>query len=349
MTMDQILAADPGGMYNRLASFPSQVRDAVAIAGSTPIRLRAKGIEQIVLCGLGGSAIGGDLLRSYLADQLRIPFLVNRSYVLPRFVGLKTLVIVSSYSGSTEESVACYREAVKRRAKILCITSGGTVERMARKYKHPVIMVPGGLPPRSALGYSFFPLLITLSKAGFVPDPSRAVRETISVLETLTDEYRNPDNADNAPLRLAEQARERICVVYTAAERFDSVGTRWRGQISENAKSLVFGNVVPEMNHNELVGWKVLKEPMQAMQVFFLRDAGDHPRVARRLDITRRLVGDHTSHIAEVWSRGKSPLARMFSLISLGDWLSLYLAILHGEDPTPVDVITYLKTELGKL
>jgi glucose/mannose-6-phosphate isomerase len=349
MTSDELRAVDRSGMHDRLMHFPDQVREAVAIGRGASFPWKARGTDAIVLCGLGGSAIAGDLLRSYLAADLAVPFLVNRTYTLPAFVGPRTLVIISSYSGNTEETNAAQREALRRRARILCITSGGSTAALARKRRTPLILVPGGSPPRAALGYAFFPLFIALSSMGFISDRRRDIAETIRQLEERAAEYGDPSRATNAALLLARQFQGRIGVIYSSAERFDSVNTRWRGQIAENAKTLVFGNVLPEMNHNELVGWKVLREQMREIQVLFLRDKGDHPRVQARMEITRGVIGTHTPHVAECWSRGTSLLARMFSLIVLGDWVSYYLAILHGEDPTPVEVIDRLKRELANL
>jgi len=345
MTIDEIRALDPAGMYGLLRNFPAQIREAVKIGNAARLPLSAGGIRNIVLSGLGGSAIGGDLLRTYLADDLKVPFVVNRMYTLPAFVGPGTLVIISSYSGNTEETNAAHREALKRKAKILCITSGGRTAKLAGK--GPVIHVPGGLPPRAALGYSFFPLLISLAKAGFITDRGRAIRETIGLLEERARVYAEPDAANNPALHLAGQLRGRIGVIYSGAERFDSVNTRWRGQIAENGKALAFGHVIPEMNHNELVGWKALREPMREMQVFILRDKDDHRRVRIRMDITKQVLGEYTPRVTEVWSEGSSLLARMFSLVYLGDWMSFYLAMLHGIDPTPVAVIDRLKKELA--
>ena len=349
MTLEHLRTIDRSGMIDRLTSFPAQIREGVGIGRSASIPLRARGIDAIVLCGLGGSAIAGDLLRSFLGEELKVPFVVNRTYTLPAFVGPRTLVIVSSYSGNTEETVAAHREALRRRAKILCITSGGATAARAKRTKSPLISVPGGSPPRAALGYAFFPLLIAISRMGFVRDRSRDIAETIALVEARSAEYADPESASNPALVLAGQLRGRIGVIYSSADHFDSVNTRWRGQIAENAKSLVFGHVIPEMNHNELVGWKVLREQMHEIQVLFLRDKGDHPRVRVRMDITKEVIGAYTPRIAEVWSEGTSLLARMFSLITLGDWVSLYLAVLHGEDPTPVEVIDRLKRELGNL
>lgn len=349
MTFEEIFAIDKSNMYNLIKKFPEQVEEAVRIGNTSKVKLNVRGIETIVLSGLGGSAIGGDLLKSYLASELKIPFIVNRHYTLPGFVGRKSLVIISGYSGNTEETTAAFKEATKRRAKILCISSGGKVEKTARKKRIPSIRIPGGLQPRAALGYSFFPLLVILARLGFIKSKTREINETIALLNEKSDEYGSPDPASNKAFQLAENLRGRIGVIYSSTERFDAVATRWRGQIAENGKSLMFGHVLPEMNHNELVGWKTLIEQMREMQVIFLRDKNDHPRVKVRMDITKRVLAEHTAHIAEVWSEGTSPLARMFSLVHLGDWVSFYLAILQGIDPTPVKVIDYLKDELSKV
>ncbi len=349
MTFEEIFAIDTSNMYGLLKKFPAQVREAVSLGASPAPRWNVRDIRQIVLCGLGGSAIGGDLLKSYLAGEVRIPFLVNRNYSLPRFVGPKTLVIVSSYSGNTEETIASHQEALRRKARILCITSGGKTGKLARAHRTPLIVIPPGLPPRAALGYSFFPLLVALGKLGFTGNKAREIRETIALLEEKASAYGTPDPATNRAFQLAELLHHRLGVVYSSTDRFDAVATRWRGQMAENGKSLLFGHVLPEMNHNELVGWNVLRDQMKEMQVFFLRDKGDHRRIALRMDLTGGILAQYTPHITELRSEGDSLLARMFSLIALGDWTSFYLAILNGQDPTPVKVIDYLKAELAKV
>jgi glucose/mannose-6-phosphate isomerase len=349
LTAELLRSIDPSGMYERLRAFPDQVREAVAIGGTAPLRLSVRGIRNIVVCGLGGSAIGGDLLRSYLAGEFPLPFIVNRTYTLPRFVGPDSLVIVSSYSGNTEETNAAHREAIRRKARILCITSGGATAALARRRRTPVILIPGGSPPRAALAYSFFPLLVALARLGLATPRERDIRETVGMLDRLRDRYSRFEEEANPALRLARLLQNRISVIYSSTERFDAVNTRWRGQIAENGKALSFGHVLPEMNHNELVGWKALQEQMRDIQVLVLRDRGDHPRVSVRMNITEDVLRQYTPHLTEVWSEGTSLLARIFSLVSLGDWVSLYLAILHREDPTPVAVIDHLKEELGKV
>lgn len=349
MNLEAIRQIDPAGMYDLIKNFPLQVAEAITIGKTARVGLNVRGIEQIVLCGLGGSAIGGDLLRSYLADELTIPFIVHRGYTLPKYVGRKTLVIISSYSGNTEETNACHKEAMRRKARIVCISSGGLVEAMARKAKQPHIKVPGGPSPRAALGYSFFPLLIMLSRLKLIKAKNRDIQETLTLLKRKSEEYSDPTSATNYALQLARQLQGRIGIIYSASERFDAVNTRWRGQIAENAKSLAFGHVLPEMNHNELVGWNVLREQMAELQVLFLRDRNDHKRVQIRMEITKRIINEHTARITEVWSEGTTLLARMFSLVYLGDWVSFHLAILNKVDPMPVHVIDYLKSELSKV
>jgi glucose/mannose-6-phosphate isomerase len=347
MTFEEIYSIDAANMYKAIREFPGQVRDAVTLATSTRLRVSADRVDTIVLTGLGGSAIGGDMLRCYLADELKVPFMVNRHYTLPAFVGTRSLVLVSSYSGNTEETIAAHKEARKRHAKIVCISSNGTTERLARKTKTPLVTIPGGLQPRAALGYSFFPLLIVLSRLGFIKSKARAIAETISLLDAKATEYGTPDPSTNRALQIAKSLHGRLGVFYSATGLLDAVNTRWRSQVAENGKSLAFGHLLPEMNHNELVGWKVLRDQMREMLVVFLRDKGDYPSVQMRLDLTKGIIAEYTPHIVEVWSEGVSPLARMFSLVYLGDWVSYYLAILNHEDPTPVKVIDYLKSELA--
>lgn len=349
MTKDDIQRRDPKGMYAWMRDFPFQVEDAVRIGSTAPVKLPVKGVQNIVLTGLGGSAIGGDLLRSYLVNDLAVPFVINRHYLLPRFVTSKSLVVVSSYSGNTEETISAHRDAVKRKAKVLCISTNGETERLAQKYRHPLITIPGGLSPRAALGYSFFPLLVILGRLGLIKPKTKEIKETIELLTRRAPILADPASESNGAYRLAQQLRGKLPIVYSPNEHFDSVNIRWRGQLAENAKQLSFGNVLPEMNHNELVGWKVQKDLMKEMEVIFLRDKGTHKRVAIREDITRQIVSGYASNVTEVWSEGTSLLTRMFSLIQFGDWVSLYLAVLNDEDPTPVDVIDYLKGELAKV
>lgn len=348
MTAEEIRQYDTHDMRRLLLDFPRQIEDAIRVGKQAKLSVRSKPIRNIVVTGLGGSAIGGDLLRSFLAGELKIPLLVNRHYFLPEFVNANSLVVVSSYSGNTEETIAAHEDARKRRAQVLCISSGGATERLAQKYRHSLIRIPKGFPPRAALGYSFFPLLVALSRLRLIRSKDRQIKETLALLQARKEGYSSLDAQANRALALADHLREKIPVIYSPAEWYDSVNLRWRGQLAENAKVLAFGHVVPEMNHNELVGWKVLKRHMKEMVVILLRDASMHPRVSVRMNIMKNIIGDYASGILEVQSEGTSLLARMFSLVYLGDWVSFYLAIHNRVDPTPVEVIDYLKNELAK-
>jgi glucose/mannose-6-phosphate isomerase len=349
LTESVVRQLDGSNMRQLLEGFPEQIGDAVKIGKSVKLSLDGSRISQIVVSGLGGSAIGGDLLRTYLAKELAIPILVNRHYFLPRFVSRDSLVVISSYSGNTEETITAHRNAMNRGAQLLCITSNGKIQRIAIEHGHDLISIPKGLPPRAAVGYSFFPILMSLIRLRLVRGKANDIRETLSVLRRKRPQYRSLNPSSNEALRIALLLKGRLPVIYSATEYLDSVNLRWRTQLAENAKVLAFGNVVPEMNHNELVGWNVLKGLMKQMAVVFLRDMGEHRRVRARIGLTKEIVGRYTQHVAEVKSGGRSRLARMFSLVYLGDWVSYYLALLNGEDPTPVRVIEDLKAKLAKV
>lgn len=345
VTINDIRSLDPSGMMGAIRSFPQHIEHAMQIGASQELRIRTGGIRAIVMTGLGGSAIGGDLLRCVLADELSVPFIVNRSYTLPAFVDQSTLVVVSSYSGNTEETIAAYREALRRKARVLAITSGGSIAALARRHRDPCIAIPGGFHPRAALAYSFFPVLVVLSRLRLVRPKTRAIRETIAVLSDMSARLSDASSPDNRALALASAMRGTIPIIYSSAH-LEAVNLRWRGQISENAKQLAYGNVLPEMNHNEIVGWKGLPEVLKTLSVVFLTDRETHPRVRSRESLTREVLQGRASSVSVVESVGRSRLARTFSLVHMGDWVSLYLAILNREDPSPVAVIDALKEKL---
>jgi glucose/mannose-6-phosphate isomerase len=347
MTETTVQRYDLSNMRTLLMDFPQQIDDAVRIGKSARIQMKQSSIKNIIVTGLGGSAIGGDILRSYVSNELAIPFIINRNYTLPEFVDKESLVIVSSYSGSTEETIAAHLDAKKRKAAVICISTGGETERLARKFKQPFIKIPKGYPPRAALGYSFFVPLVVLAKMKLLRPQEKEINETIRLMKKKAVVYTSL-NAHNPAYELAKQLYNKLPIIYSPSDALDAVNVRWRGQLAENAKVLAFGHVLPEMNHNELVGWKVLQRHMHDMAVVFLRDKGEHPRVQMRMQITKSIVSEFASRVVEASSEGNSLLARIFSLVQLGDWTSYYLALLNGIDPTPVRIIDYLKWELGK-
>lgn len=349
LTDTLINSIDKQGMRTLLRGFYRQVEEAIEIKKTFPKLFSHSQISSIVVTGLGGSAIGGDLVRSYLADELKIPFFINRNYTLPKYVCSETLVVVSSYSGNTEETVESYKEAKKRKAKIVCITSGGIISEMANKFKDPLILIPGGLPPRAALGYSFFPLLFALEKIGFITVKRKDVIETISLLKSLSNDYGNITSTENDAIQLAVMMKNSLPVIYSSSEKLDTVNLRWRSQINENSKMMAYGHTFPELNHNEIVGWEALQAITSNANIFILRDDEDHARIQLRMDITQDILSPFAGLVTDIFTNGDSLLARMFSLIHLGDWISFYLAMIHKIDPTPVSKIDFLKSELAKV
>jgi glucose/mannose-6-phosphate isomerase len=345
---ESIARFDPEDMFRCISDFPAQIEEAVQIGWQAQLGTLKAPFSSVVVTGMGGSAIGGDLLRSYLSQEVDVPFLVSRSYLLPGFIGKSTLVVVSSYSGNTEETLSAYQCARKKHSRILCVTAGGRVLRLAEKNGHSVIRVVPGLQPRAALGYSFFPLLVSLTRIGLIKNKDRDISETIDRLWILSRQLRNYRSPRNKAVRIARALHGKLPVIYSSVDYFDAVNVRWRGQISENAKQLAYGHVLPEMNHNEIVGWNVDHALMKRTVAVFLKDRGVQERVRLREEITRSIVRRHAADALEVWSEGTSLLARIFSLVYLGDWVSYYLAILNKRNPTPVKVIEELKARLSK-
>jgi glucose/mannose-6-phosphate isomerase len=338
---------DPNSMKSLLESLPEQIRDAAKSAREAAIPV-SREIRTLVITGLGGSAIGGDLIRSIAGPRLKVPLIVNRDYELPKFADPTSFVVACSYSGNTEETLSAYQEARRVGACILCITSGGQLGAAAKRDLVPVLSLPAGLPPRAALGYSLITLLFALQSVGIIPDMTESANEAAALLSKLKLRYgtRNPE-AVNPAKSLARSLWGKVIAIYGSSGIMDTVAYRWRTQIAENAKNLAFHHALPEMNHNELVGWLHPEETLRRVGVVFLRDRGDHPQVQRRFDLSRELIEKKAGVVHEAWSEGRSLLARVMSLVYIGDFVSLYLAYLNGSDPTPVKVIDYFKTRLS--
>jgi len=348
--LEKIKKIDQGGMYDFIYEFPSQFEDALKLTKETKLPdWSTSRIKNIVVAGLGGSAIGGDLVRSYLAERLDIPFFICRNYTFPNFVDSSSLVFVSSYSGNTEETLSAFEDASRRKAKIICITSNGKVEEISSKKKIPCVHLPKGFQPRAALGYSFVPILTMLERLGFVQGEEDNIKKTKEFLISNRTKYLIEVNTEkNEAKKLATKLHRRLPIIYASCDHFDAISTRWKGQFCENAKMLAFNNVFPEFNHNELVGWKVLSDYGDDLIVVILKDKEDHPRIQKRMEIVKGIIEKQKVEVIEIQSCGENLLSRMFSLIQLGDFTSFYLAILNEEDPTPVKVIDYLKNELAK-
>lgn len=343
-----IKAGDPANMLGALGELANQCRQAVSLARGVDIDT-GRSFRNVLVTGLGGSAIGGDFLRVYAAKRCPVPVAVNRDYSLPAYVNEDTLIFATSYSGNTEETLSAYREARSKKAYVVVITSGGQLGESARQDNVPFVSIPGGLQPRAATGYLFLPTLVVMEKLGLMSGVSGDFDDLFAALE----DYRNkigPENSVevNPAKQMAQRFFGKIPVIWGAFGTTETVAMRWKGQINENSKAPAYFNVFPELNHNEIVGTEFTEDILNNLQLVFLRDEEDHPRVEKRFKITREIIGDRVGGITEVWGSGKSSLARMFTLTCLGDYTSVYLALLYGVDPSPVELITLLKNRLAE-
>jgi len=343
-----MMERDPAGMHAHMQSFPNHLLQALEIATSAPLSAKGEAVSSVVVLGMGGSAIGGDLVSGLVDEELSVPFRVVRGYKLPGFVGRDTLVLVSSYSGNTEETLSAYAQASERGGRIVCSTSNGEVARLASERGHDVITIPGGLPPRAALAFSLVPTLVVLWRLGLAADPRADVDEAVGIARQNVDRYGLGVAPDaNDAKEIAVWLHHHIPVVYGSVPRMSVVATRWGGQFSENSKTIAHVNELPEMNHNEIVGWSGPEPLGGKAAVVFLRDTEDGERVSRRFDITKSEVLASGAVARDVESVGTSRLARLLSVVGLGDFVSLYLAYLRGVDPTPVAPIDRLKHGLS--
>ena len=344
--LSELKKRDRGDMLGVLARFDQLMATALDRAAEVEVA-RRDDVEAVVLLGLGGSAIGGDLVRAYLGRDLKVPFEVVRGYTIPGWVGRRTLALVSSYSGNTEETLAALQSVRSSGATIVCMTSGGELEKTATRDGQTCFLFPEGLPPRAALPYSFAALLRTLAGAGLISDRSSELRDSLAWVRQRLEVYgpQNPTR-DNPAKTLATRLVGKIPVIYGSAGRLIHVARRWAAQISENAKELAYFSELPEMNHNEIVGWQHPAEILRRLIPVFLRDQQDHPRVQIRHEITREFLGSRTEPVLEYWSAGELWMERLWTLVLLGDFASVYLALLNREDPTPVETIESLKVRL---
>lgn len=331
-------------MIALITRFPRMCEEAWNLAPLGTVTARP---QAVVALGMGGSGIGGDLLRSVLFDEATVPVASVKEYRAPSWVGSQTLVFACSYSGETEETLAAYDEAVQREAACVVITSGGELLRRAQARRQAAVVIPKGLPPRAALPYLFLPMLAVLGRIGVVRSFDPELREAVQVLQRVTAEH-GPDRPDSPARHLAEELQERIPVMYSAVPFLEPAAERWKDQFNENAKTFAVWNTFPELNHNETVGWGLNPALARLLHVIVLRDAVEPPRLALRASITRDLALSRAGGIDEVRAIGTGKLARLLSAILIGDFVSWYLALLRGVDPTPVAVIDELKKRLAK-
>jgi glucose/mannose-6-phosphate isomerase len=306
--------------------------------------VKKKGINSVVITGMGGSAISADLFISFFKGELEIPFMVNRSYNLPDFVNKNTLLIVSSYSGNTEETISVFRSALKAKCRIVCITTGGKIESIAAKNRIPVVKILSGYQPRYALGLSFFSLLKVLGKIKIINIKTSLVN---SIIELYKKKARLYSKEKNPALGYAKEILGYIPVIYSAEGYTSSVGYRLKSQFNENSKLLAFHNIFPEMNHNEIVGWESFDEKQFRAKIINIIDKQYPSRIKRRIDVMSQLFSDNKVDVINLESGEKSFKVRLMDLIYLCDWITYYTAVLRGYDPSEIRNIDLLKEKLS--
>ena len=327
-------------MEQLIADFSKQLEKAIEIGRATKLNFGGKVFSNVVVSGLGGSGIGGTIVAEIVSDEATAPILVNKDYFLPAFVNENTLVIISSYSGNTEETVNAMQQALDKNATVACISSGGKVIEVAKEKSLQHIIIPGGMPPRSCLGYSLTQLFFVLNSAGIISNRfEKELEKSVALLN------KEEERIKKIALRVAKKFYKKTPVIYSAAG-FEGVSVRFRQQINENSKMLCWHNVIPEMNHNELVGWV---DKNKKLGVVILRNTSDYSRTQNRIESNKEVIAGCTSTIIELFSKGKSKLEESFYLIHLGDWVSLYMAQLRNVDATEVNVIDRLKGALAKI
>lgn len=339
---------DPDNMLSHITGMPKQCHDAWVNVQSLELPPPYRRVNKLVILGMGGSAIGGDLLRTLVESECALPIVINRDYLVPAFVNAETLVIASSYSGNTEETLAAFEEARKRDAALLAITTDGKLAQQAREWGIPLLTFSYKSQPRAALGYSLVSLIGILQKLDFIGDKTNDLAEAIAVMEAWQGEIRETvPLVQNPAKQLAVRLYGHLPIVYGAGYLAE-VARRWKTQFNENAKAWSFFEQLPELNHNAVLGYQFPPDLAKKIVVVMLTSSLDHPRNQVRFQVTQEILTKQGVAWEVVSARGKSPLAQMLSAVHFGDYVSYYLALLYKVDPSPVPVINYLKERLAQ-
>jgi glucose/mannose-6-phosphate isomerase len=339
---------DPSGMLQHLHEFPKQCQLTWRNALKFDLPREYARVDKAIILGMGGSAIGGELLRRLTLLEHRLPTWVHRGYDSPPFLNKNTLLIASSYSGNTEETLSSFAESLKIPCKKLALTRGGKLKELAEKEGIPIFLIDYQAPPRAAFPHSFISLLGIFHKLGLLEDKSADLEEAMQVLNRLSTELaESTPLASNPAKQLATKLSGKLAVIYGAGI-LSEVVQRWKTQLNENSKAWAFYEVFPELNHNAVVGYQFPPEMSERILVVLLHSSLLHPRISIRYRLTVEILTKAGVSYELVEAMGESPLAQMMSLVLLGDYVSFYLATLNSIDPTPVASIDYLKSRLAE-
>ncbi len=327
-------------MNDYINDFTNHLRDAIEIGENSDLKNSEKRIDNILICGLGGSGIGGTIVNDIVSSKSKVPITSTKDYSIPNFVNNHTLVVANSYSGNTEETIYALEKCQSRNAEVCIITSGGKLKSIAEENNYNHIIIPKGHPPRAMFGYAFTELFYVLNHYKIIDDSFKSdFEKSISLLDS------EKEDIQKQAMDLAKKMFGQTPVIYVA-QGFEGVAVRFRQQINENSKMLCWHHVVPEMNHNELLGWRT---NVNNLAVVYFRNKIDYERNQIRMDINKKVISKFTENITEIWSKGESVIENTFYHINLGDWVSWYLSEMNNVDAIEIDVINFLKGELAKV
>ena len=324
-------------MKEYIDDFINHLKESVKI-GEITSKQKDKKINNVIIFGLGGSGIGATIIQNLFEPLARVPIVVSKDYKAPNFIDKNTLCIISSYSGNTEETLHALKECEIKESMIHIITSGGELNKISIEKKYHHVVIPAGHPPRAMFGYSFTQLFYVLYNYGIITDEFK--KDFKRSIDLLSQEK---DNIKTLAKKLANNLYQNTPVIYVD-QSFEGIAVRFRQQINENSKMLCWHHVIPEMNHNELLGWRTNTEKLA---VVYLRNKLDFHKNQKRIDINKKIISKYTNNITEVWSKGETLIENTLYHIHLGDWTSWYLSVMNKVDAIEIDVIDYLKQKMS--
>ena len=348
--LEKISEIDRSNMLDTLNQFPDQIKEAIEIAQTAKMDHFIK-IDDVLITGMGGSGISGDMVTRLFRDKVDIPIVVNKEYDLPKWARKDTLAIFFSYSGNTEETLSAFKIASQKKCKIVSISSGGKLQELSEKRGVAHIKIPSGFQPRAAVAYSLFTLIVILRRTDLLKNTIESdIEETIAITQDVIDNNKKSVvEESNFSKQMARKILNTIPQIYGWGFYYP-IATRWRQQLNENSKVIAREDVVSESNHNDIVGWSLNPEASKNFSCILFRDKDNESlNMSTRLNFMKNLFEDSVANIIEIHPKGKSKLAKMMYTMCLGDFLSCYLAILRNIDPTPVDIITELKQRLAEI
>ncbi|MGE5372292.1 MAG: bifunctional phosphoglucose/phosphomannose isomerase [Solirubrobacterales bacterium] len=334
------------GMVRYIYSLPDQIEYGLKQSYAA-VHDPDRQIDKVLIIGMGGSAIGGEMIRCCAMESCPVPVMVVRDYRIPAYVDRNTLVIAVSYSGNTEETLTAYTTAVKRGARVAAVTTGGKLHAFCHRNGVPCFLVPGGLPPRAANGFLLSAIACILDDMGFLCGMRTDLAETVGILREMREELiPSFDLFHNRAFQIARALQGNLPVIWSSGIAAEVAGMRWKGQINENGKAPAYHNCFPELDHNEIAGFVKPDTVLEQMTIVVLEDGTESEQIKKRIKATLDIIGHRVKSVCQVQASGKSRMARLYSLCYLGDFVSYYLACLYGVEPEPVEAIERLKAQL---